>query len=121
MVSVSLPGWSVILRCLIAPGNPFVAHAPRKQLKIRSCTASLDDSILFVGFAGMFALTRRQQIHLATPRRKRTRVLAAHTEQNQLCNVAEIEPDPAPVRAAILAHLVPDNIGLVDEPPSLHD
>src|SRR4029453_3789135 len=121
MVSVSLPGWSVTFRCLIAPGNPSFAHAPCKELKIGPCTARLDDPILFIGFAGMLALASCKKVYLATPRRKRTRILAAHAEQNQLGNVAEIEPDPASVRAAILAHLVPDNVGLVGEPPSLHN
>ena len=75
---------------------------------------------MLVGFARMLALARRQQIHLPPPRRERARVPAAHAEQQQLGHVAEIEADPAAVRTAVLADLVPDDVGLVAEPPRLH-
>src|SRR5262245_16631744 len=66
----------------------------------------------------MLALARRQQIHLPPSRRQRARVLAAHAEEKQLGHVAEIEADPAAIGAAVLAHLVPDDVGLVAEAPT---
>src|SRR5262249_40663944 len=76
--------------------------------------------ILLVGLARMLALARRQQIHLPPPWSERARVPAAHAEQDELGHVAKIEADPAPVRAPVLAHLVPDDVGLVAETPCLH-
>src|SRR5215475_11555270 len=101
MVCIGLPGRSVIIRCLIAPSNPSFPLTSRKEFKIRSGTASLDDHVLFIGLAGMFALASSEKIHLSATGRKRTCVLAAHAEQDQLCNVPEIEANPASVRAAV--------------------
>ena len=60
----------------------------------------------------MFALARRQQVHLSSSRSQRAGVLAAHTEQNQFGDIAEVEADAAAVRAAILPNFVPNDIGL---------
>lgn len=67
----------------------------------------------------MLALARREQIHLPPPGRERARVLSAHAKQNILGNVAEIEPNAAPVRSAVLANLVPNDIRFVSETPRL--
>src|SRR5262245_35908433 len=68
----------------------------------------------------MLALARRQQIHLPPSRRQRARVLAAYAEQQELSHIAEIEADPAAIGATVLAHLVPNDVGLVAEAPRLH-
>lgn len=69
----------------------------------------------------MLALTRRQQIHLPTSWRERTRILAANPKQDQFRDITEVKANTAPIRSTILAHLVPDDVGLVIEAPRLHD
>jgi hypothetical protein len=68
----------------------------------------------------MLALARGQQIDLSPSRREGAGVLAADAEQDQFGDVAEVEADAAAVRAAVLADLVPDDVGLVGEAPRLH-
>ena len=102
---------------LVAPDGPALAHAPPEQLQIRPPAARLDDVVLLVGLAGVFALAGGHQVDLPPPRRQRARVLAARAEQHDLGHVAEIEPHAAPVRPAVLADLVPDDVGLVLKPP----
>ena len=72
--------------------------------------------ILLVGLAAVFALARRREVHLPASRRERAGILAAHAEQHDLGDVAEVEADAAPVGAAVLAHLVPDEVGFVRKP-----
>src|SRR5262245_30701687 len=120
MMRVGLPRRAIADRGLIAPRRPSFARAAREQLEEWPRTTRLDELVLLVGLARMLALARRQQIHLPPSRRERACVLAAHAEQNELGHVAEIETDRAAVRAAILAHLVPDDVGLVAETPRLH-
>src|SRR5262245_35379345 len=117
---ICLPRRAIADAGLMAPRRPSFARAARKQLEEWPGTARLDELVLLIGLALMLPLARRQQIHLPPPRRQRARVLAAHAEQNQLRYVAEIEADTAAVRAAVLAHLVPDDVGLVAETPGLH-
>ena len=69
----------------------------------------------------MLTLARRQKIYLPPPRRERPGVLAANTEQNKFSDVAEVKAHTASVRAAVFSYLVPDDVGLVCEAPSLHD
>jgi hypothetical protein len=57
----------------------------------------------------------RDKIHLTTPRRKRSGVLAAHPEQNQLGDVPEIEPDAATIGAAIFPDFMPNDVRLVSK------
>src|SRR5438874_1446558 len=111
IVCVSLPGWRVVDTGLVAPGRPALARSPREEFKIRPWAAIFDNLILLIRLARMLALARRQQIHLPPSGRERARLLAAHAEQDQLGHVAEIEPDPASVRASVLAYLVPDDVG----------
>jgi hypothetical protein len=47
------------------------------------------------------------------------RVLAADAEQQDLGHVAKVEADAAPVRPAVLADFVPDDVAFVGEPPVL--
>ena len=75
---------------------------------------------MLIGLAAVLALARGEIVHLAAARRKRPRVLAAHAEQQEFRHVAEVEADAAPVRPAILADLVPDDVRLVAEAPGFH-
>src|SRR5215813_10196398 len=117
MMRISLPGRLVVVGGLIAPSRPPLAGAARKQFHKRARTARLDNRILLVGLARVLALARRQQVHLAAAGRERSSILAAHAEQDQLGHVAEIKADAAPIRAAVLPDLVPDDVGLVGEAP----
>src|SRR5258705_1904986 len=121
MMCIGLPGRPIIFGRLIAPGYPSFPLTSCKQLKITSGTASLDDSVLFIGLAGMFALASSENIHLSATRSERACVLAAHAKQDQLGDIAEIETNSAAIRAAILAHFVPDDVGFVIETPRLHN
>ena len=69
----------------------------------------------------MLALAALDHVDLAASGRLGAHVLAAGAEQQDLGHVAEIEADAAPVRAAVLADLVPDDVGLVVEPPGAQD
>src|SRR5882672_7948850 len=121
MVCIGLPGRPIIFRRLIAPGYPSFPLTSRKEFKTRPSTASLDDSVLLIGLAGMFTFARCKKIYLPPTWSKRARVLTAHAKQDQFGNIAEIETDATPIRAAIFAHLVPDDVGFVIETPCLHD
>src|SRR5262245_12164356 len=120
MMRIGLPRRAVALVRLVAPAGPAGAGAAREQLEIGPGAACLDDGVLFVGLARMLALAGGEKIHLPTARRKRARIPALDAEQDQFGHVAEVEADAAPVGAAVLAHLVPDEVGLVGEAPRLH-
>src|SRR5262245_17417643 len=120
MMRIGLPRRAVALVRLVAPACPTGAGAAREQLEIGPGAACLDDGVLFVGLARMLALAGGEKIHLPTARRKRARIPALDAEQDQFGHVAEVEADAAPVGAAVLAHLVPDEVGLVGEAPRLH-
>jgi hypothetical protein len=69
----------------------------------------------------MLPRARGDPIELSPARGKGLRVAAARTEQQPFHDVPEMKPHAAAVRATMLAALVPDDIGLGGEPPSLHD
>jgi hypothetical protein len=69
----------------------------------------------------MLPLAALDDIHLAAAGRQRAGVLAPDAEQDQFGGVAEVEADAAPVRAAVLADLVPDDVALVGETPGGQD
>src|SRR5689334_15976133 len=87
-------GWAIIRVGLVAPGRPALARAAREQFEIGPGTARLDDVVLLVGLARVLALARGQEVHLPPPRRQRARIPAAHAEQHELGDVAEVEADP---------------------------
>ena len=66
----------------------------------------------------MFALAGLHHVHLRSSGRKRARILAARSEQQKLGDIAKVEAHASPVRTAILADLVPDDVGFVGEAPS---
>src|SRR6266567_2085939 len=121
MVRVGFPRWPIATICLITPNGPAITCPPRKQLKIRTAATRLDNRVLFVRLTRMLALARRDKVYLPAPRRKRSRVLTTHTEQDELSDVTEVKSNAASIRTAVFAHLVPDNIALVVETPRFHD
>src|SRR5262249_35836397 len=107
MIRVCFPRRAITIAGLVAPRRPPFARAAREELEEWRGTTRLDERVLLVGLARVLALARRQEIHLPPSRRQRACVLAAHAEEKQLGHVAEIKADPAAVRTAVLAHLVP--------------
>lgn len=105
---------------MIAPHGPLLPLAAREHLEIRPWRAGLDQLVLLVRLAAMFALAGLDHVDLTSAGIERTGVLAAHAEQDDLGDIPEIEADAASVRPAVLPHLVPDQVGLVLEPPGLH-
>lgn len=51
----------------------------------------------------MLTFARPEVVHLGTAWLKGANVFAAHAEQNQFRDVAEVEPDPSPIAAAVFA------------------
>ena len=84
----------------LVPGEEFQIWPARIQ--------PLNLAVLFIRLAGVLTLHGSNDIDLTSSRRKSTDILSPHTEQNYLGGVAEIKAYPSPVRATILAHLVPD-------------
>src|SRR6202011_1530662 len=111
MIRVGLPRGGVTAIGLIAPCRPTLARAASEQFDERPRRTCFDNVVLFIGFARMLAFARGQQIHLSPSRRERAGILAANTEQNQFGDIAEVKTDAAAIRAAVLPHLVPDDIG----------
>src|SRR5580704_11712367 len=112
---------AVIRVRLVAPNLPAAPRTAREKLKIWPGRTRLDDRIKLVRLAGMLPLPGRDKIHLTTPRRKRSGVLAPHPEYNQLCDVPEIETDAATIGAAIFPDFMPDDVRLVSKAPRRHD
>lgn len=106
---------------MVAPSSPPRATAAGKHFKIWPWAAPLDQFVLFVGLAAVLALPRLDHVDLAAARRLGAGVPPAGAEQDQLGDVAEVEADAAPIRAAILADFVPDEVGFVLESPSFHN
>src|SRR4051812_48698344 len=101
-------------------GDPTVARSSPEQLEKRTGTACFNDPILLVGLARMLAFTCAEQVHLASTGSKRASILPPNAKQNEFSDITEIETDAAPVGAAVFTYFVPNEIGLVIEPPSLH-
>src|SRR5262249_53891782 len=120
VVAICRPRRAIFVVGLMAPGRPTLARAAREQLEVRTGTARLDDRVLLVRLARMLTLARGQEVHLAAAGRQRAPMLALHADQDERGHYTKIEADPAPVAAAVLAHLVPHEVGLVGEAPSFH-
>src|SRR5579875_625672 len=119
-----LPGHDPPLRlvglCLISPRCPARSLPTGEQFKIRSWTACLDNLVGFFGLPRMFLLAADDDVDLSSARLQSPQ-LAARAKKKQLCDVAEVKAHAAPVRPAVFARLVPDEVGLVGEAPTLHD
>lgn len=120
MVRVGFPRRLVLVVRLVSPIRPARPCAAGEQLEVGAARAAFDNGVLLVRLARVLAFARLDHVHLPPSRRQRPRVLAARAEQKDFGDVAEIEPDTAPVRAAVLADLVPDDVALVIEAPRLH-
>ena len=105
---------------LKSPPAPSRSGAAREELNIRPRAARLDDRVQFIRLARVLALARGEEIHLPPTGGARAGILAPHAEQHELGHVAKIETDPAAIRSAVLADLVPDEVALVLEPPRGH-
>lgn len=105
----------------MAPDRPAVPFSPAEQFQVRPPTARFDQVILFVGFARMLPFPAGHQVDLPPSRRQRSCAFAADAEQDEFRDVAEIEADAPPVRSAVLADFVPDDVGLVLETPGFQD
>src|SRR5262249_6868752 len=97
MVRIGCPGRTVTLVSLIAPSRPTLPYPSCEQLQERPGTTCLYNVVLLIRLARMLSLSRGKQIYLPPARRKCTRVLPSHAEQDQLSDIAEIKTDPASV------------------------
>jgi hypothetical protein len=99
---------------------PAGTRCASEELQVWPRRTALDDLVELVGLARVLALALGDQVHLAAARRERAVVLAAHAEQHELGDLAEVEADAPAVRAAVAARLEPDEVGLVVEAPGGH-
>ena len=103
----------------MAPDRPAVPFSAAEQFQVRSPAARFDQFVLLIGLSRMLPFPAGQKVDLSPSGRQRPRTLAADAEQDEFRDVAEIEAYAAPVRTAVLADLVPDDVGLVLETPQL--
>src|SRR5205823_5943305 len=96
----------------VSPLRPAFASKAREQFKIGSWRTRFDDVVNFVRLSRMLALSRRKRIHLSSARFQRSHA-SANTEQNELCYVAKIKSDSAPIRSAVFTNLEPNDVGFV--------
>src|SRR5580658_6130941 len=92
---------------LVAPTRPTGDALAGEEFQIRPGAALLDQLVLLVGLARVFALLPGDDVHLPPSGSQRPQ-LAPHAEQQQLRHIAEIKPDSAAIGAAVLADLEPD-------------
>ena len=69
----------------------------------------------------MLPLAALDDIDLAATRSQRAGILPADAEKDQFGRVAKVKADAAPIRATVLADLVPDDVALVREAPGGQD
>src|SRR5579884_3298641 len=98
------------------PVSPQLAS---KQLQVRARAALFDNIIEFVRLAGMLAFLAGNDIYLPAPWLLSAQG-ASYPEQNQLCHIAEVETDAAPIGTAILTDLVPHKVRFISKSPLLH-
>src|SRR5579872_5465714 len=118
MMRVRLPGWFVTFVSLITPNSPIFSGSAGKQFEEWARTASFDNVVLLVRLAGVFAFPGCEIIHLPTAGRQRSCVLSTHPKKKKLRDVTKVKSNAAAVGAAVLAYLVPHDIGFVREAPS---
>lgn len=105
---------------LVPPRDPSRARAAREHFQKGAWAARLHDVVELIGLARMFTLLRLEDIHLPAAWRQGSGVLATRAEQDQFRGVAKLKAHAPPVGASILADFVPDEVGFVLKPPSLH-
>src|ERR1700736_181564 len=102
---IRLPRRLVQIVGLIAPNAPIRPSAAGKQFKIGAERASFDHWVDFVWLAAVLSLSCGEIIDLPATGLASSGVFAAYPEQHDLSDVAEIEPDSAPIAAAVFADL----------------
>ena len=75
---------------------------------------------MLVWLARMFALACAENVHLGSSWLERAGISPACAEQQDFGDVAEIKPNASSIGAAIFADFLPDDVGFVFEPTSLH-
>ena len=110
VVRIRIPGRLVVLVGLVAPIGPARPCAAREEFEVGAFGAGLDQLILFIGFARVFAFAGLHHVDLAAARSQCSRGFTAHAEKQNLGDIAEIEADTAPVGAAVFPDLVPHDI-----------
>ena len=68
----------------------------------------------------MLSLAGDHDVHLRPARLQRAQS-PLRTKQQQFGDISEVESHASSVRSAILANLVPNDVGLVIETPDFHD
>src|SRR3546814_17464340 len=101
MMRIGIPRRAVALIRLIAPHFPVTAFPARKHLQVRAERAGLDDFVLLIGLARMFAFPGRQIIYLTSTRREGSPILAARSEKNEFGTSADIRTDPPSARSPL--------------------
>src|SRR6185312_15660470 len=119
VVGIGIPCRAVVVDRLRAPDSPARPGSACEQLKIWARAASLDDRILFIGLAAVFALSRPNVVNLCTALLKRAGILAPHPKQQNFRYISKVKADTAPVRAAVFSKLMPYDIAFVVKTPSL--
>src|SRR5271166_1273812 len=120
MVRISVPSRFVGIIRLISPCCPPFSLASRKQFEKGSVAACLNEIVLLIWLARMFALPTRQVVDLSATRLQGSGVFPAYAKQDQLGDVSEIKPHTSSVRTAVLSDLVPHEVAFVVEAPRLH-
>src|SRR5438477_6581599 len=68
----------------------------------------------------MLSLLCCDQIDL-TPTGRSGAQVSSNAEKHEFCHIAEVKADPSTIWPGIFSDLVPNEIGLIRESPSLHD
>lgn len=72
-------------------------------------------------FLNVLSYERKELVDLTAAGLKRPRGLSPYAKQDHLRHIAKIEPHATPVRSTILTNLVPNQVGLVGEIPSIEN
>ncbi len=120
VIAVGRPIRDVRLR-LVSPRCPLCSVAPCKKLEARARAAGLDQLVLLVRLPRVLTLSGGQKVNLLSAGGKGPCMLAAHSEQKDLCNISKVKSHTPAVRTSIFADLVPDYVALVLKSPRLHN
>ena len=119
MVGIGRPSRGILLR-LVTPRCPTFTRAASEELNERARTACLNDFVLLVRFARVFALHRLNDIDLTSSGRKCPCILSAYPEENNFRGVAEIEANATSIGAAVFSDFMPDDVAFVLKSPRCH-
>src|SRR6266498_3188150 len=88
-------------------------------LQVGTGRAPFDQFIDFVRFPRMLTFPSRHQVHLP-PAGSKGAHASSDSEENQFRNVAKVKPHTTPIRPAVFANLVPNDVSFVSESPTPH-